>query len=251
MTITIPPRFCGPPGYGNGGFACGSFAARIEGPAEVTLRSPVPLAAPIALEARADGSFAATGPDGGLIAEVRAAAALAELEPPARPDPAQAADASADSPFRGPRHAYPGCFVCGPEHPDGLAIHVGTLAAEAELFADSFTIPASLEAAPGEADPAVAWSTLDCPSYVPPLWSDVPVLLGRLTAEHLAPLPVEQPLVAVSWPLGEEGRKLHSAAAVLDAEGRMLARSRALWIRLREPLVNSRRLPAAQSRSSS
>jgi hypothetical protein len=236
-TVSIPARFCGPPGWGNGGFACGTFAAPIEGPAEVTLRRPVPLAEPIALERRPDGSYGAIAADGELIAEVRAAPPLEGIEPPLRPSPEQAAAASADSPFRGPRHAYPGCFVCGPEHPDGLAIHVGTLPGDQEAFADSFTIPPSLAAAPGRADPAVAWAALDCPSYVPSLWGEVPVLLGRLTAEHLAPLPVGEPLVAVSWPLGIDGRKLHSASAVLDAEGRMLARARALWIRLREPLV--------------
>lgn len=236
-TASIPPRFCGPPGWGNGGFACGTFAARIEGPAEVTLRKPVPLAEPILLERRRDGSYAASDQGGELVAEARVAAPLEGLEPPARPTPEQAAAASVDSPFRGPGHAYPGCFVCGPEHPDGLRIHVGTLPGERAVSADSFRIDGSLADASGQAAPAVAWATLDCPSYVPSLWSDVPVLLGQLTTEHLAALPVEEALVAVSWELGIDGRKLHSASAVLDAEGRTLARARALWIRLREPLV--------------
>jgi len=40
-------------------------------------------------------------------------------------------------------------------------------------------------------------------------------------------------VVAVGWGLGGEGRKHLSASALLTADGRMLARARALWIRLR------------------
>src|SRR6202167_1670074 len=47
---TIPSRFCGPPGSGNGGYVCGRIAAYIDGPVTVTLRRPPPLATPMAVE---------------------------------------------------------------------------------------------------------------------------------------------------------------------------------------------------------
>ena len=54
-----------------------------------------------------------------------------------------------------------------------------------------------------------------------------------MTAELLEPIEVGQPVVVVGWSLGEEGRKNTSASALLDADGRLLGRARALWIRLR------------------
>jgi hypothetical protein len=238
-TLSIPQRFCGPPRWANGGFSCGSFAAGIDGAAEVTLRKPIPLDQQILIEADGDG-YTATGDDGELLAEARPAAALDGLRPPARPSIEEAAAASADSPFRGPDHTYPGCFVCGPQHPDGLEIFVGPLergADDPEAFADRFTIDPALAEDDGNAGPGLVWAALDCPSFVPPFWAYAPVLLGRLTAEQLEPVPTGESLVAVSWPLEIEGRKLHSASAVLDGDGQVLARARALWIQLRQPVA--------------
>ena len=48
--LVVAPRFCGPPGSANGGYASGLIAARLDGRAEVTLRRPPPLARPMAVE---------------------------------------------------------------------------------------------------------------------------------------------------------------------------------------------------------
>src|SRR5580704_13704704 len=47
--LTIPSRFCGPPGSGNGGYVCGRIAAYLDGQVTVTLRRPPPLATPMAV----------------------------------------------------------------------------------------------------------------------------------------------------------------------------------------------------------
>ncbi len=60
-----------------------------------------------------------------------------------------------------------------------------------------------------------------------------PSLLARMTAEVLEPVALGEPIVVVGWTLGQDGRKHESATALLSADGRMLARSRALWIELR------------------
>ncbi len=52
--LTIPPRFNGPAGVGNGGYVCGRIAAYVDGPATVTLRRPPPLDTPMKVE-RGDG----------------------------------------------------------------------------------------------------------------------------------------------------------------------------------------------------
>src|ERR1700721_1205699 len=45
--LTIPSRFCGPPGSGNGGYVCGRIATYLDGQVTVTLRRPPPLATPM------------------------------------------------------------------------------------------------------------------------------------------------------------------------------------------------------------
>ena len=54
--LTIPSRFCGPPGSGNGGYVCGRIAAYLDGPVTVTLRRPPPLATPLAVERGGESS---------------------------------------------------------------------------------------------------------------------------------------------------------------------------------------------------
>src|SRR5580704_18453806 len=54
--LTIPSRFSGPPGSGNGGYICGRIAACLDGQVTVTLRRPAPLATPLAVERDGDSS---------------------------------------------------------------------------------------------------------------------------------------------------------------------------------------------------
>jgi hypothetical protein len=71
-SIVIAPRFCGPPDSGNGGYVCGLIAACLDGPAQITLRRPPPLATPMTVER--DGQGAVRVLDGRtLIAGARSA----------------------------------------------------------------------------------------------------------------------------------------------------------------------------------
>jgi hypothetical protein len=82
--------------------------------------------------------------------------------------------------------------------------------------------------------PEMAWAALDCPSYVPALWSaDVPYLLAWTQAALDAPIPLGEPIVACGWPLGSDGRKQYTASALLSADGQILARARHLWVQPR------------------
>jgi hypothetical protein len=85
----------------------------------------------------------------------------------------------------------------------------------------------------------VVWGALDCPSYVPSMWNGGRMdtgaisLLGRLTAERLREIEVGEKLAVVGWPLGREGRKRHTATAIVNADGEIAARAMATWIELR------------------
>jgi hypothetical protein len=220
--VTIARRYNGPPESANGGYACGVAARLVDGPAEVSLRRPVPLDTPLDAERHDDGRVTVTL-DGELLATAEPTLPL-DLEPPYRPSLAEARAAMREGAHTPPCFGH--CFVCSATRADGLGVAFGALGGHPGLTA------AVLEHDEPLTDELV-WAALDCPSYTPAIWDAPPSLLARMRAEILAPVPDGEPLVVVGWPLRTEGRKHESATALLDVQGRMLARAEALWIRPR------------------
>jgi len=227
-TITIAPRFNGPPGSGNGGYTCGLMAARIDGPSQVALRTPPPLAKPLTLTTTADGVTLADGDT--LIGEARAAPF--DLTPPPAPSITEAR--AAVRRYVGLRdHRYPTCFVCGAGRPahDGLDLFTGPVEGRA-MVACTWVPGGDLADADGRVAPEFIHAALDCPSY----WSlpragDMAALLARLTASIDAPTPkVGEELIVAAWPIRSDGRKHIAASALYDGDGAVIARSEALWI---------------------
>jgi hypothetical protein len=229
--LSLDSRYNGPLSSANGGYACGIVARHVDGPAEIALRRPVPLGVPLDAERHDDGHVTLHH-DGELLAEGDPALPL-DIEPPYRPSVAEAREA-ARAGWDGRPAAFATCFVCAPDRPDGLGLHFGALPSRPDMTGALLIADATLPAEDGVLAREIAWAALDCPSYTPPLWDRrQPSLLARMTAEVLEPIALGEPVVAVGWTLGSEGRKHHSATALLAADGRLLARSRALWIELR------------------
>jgi hypothetical protein len=223
--LVIEERFNGPPASANGGYACGLVARLVDGPAEVSLRRPVPLGRELRAERHDDGRV--TLHDGDVLIAEGGPALPLDLEPPRRPTLAEARGASGSAWEE--IGDFGGCWVCSESREDGLGVSFGAL--------DGETTAAVLEAGePGEElDAQIVWAALDCPSYTPELWdAERPSLLANLTAEMREPVPAGEPLVVVGWSLGSDGRKHRSATAVLGPDGRTLAVASALWIQLRE-----------------
>ena len=216
--LTIEARFNGPDGSANGGYTCGRIAELLGGRAQVTLRAPPPLQQPLAVERDGDGIRIVDGET--LIAE--AVPATVELEVPAAPSFEQAETASARYPGL-QEHAFPRCFVCGPERKpgDGLRIFAGPLGDG--RFAANWQ--------PAEVRPELVWAALDCPGAIAVGFPDRgETLLGRFAVD-IAELPEPgERCVVLAWPLGEEWRKLYAATALYGGDGRSLARGRATWI---------------------
>jgi hypothetical protein len=229
-SLILDGRFNGPPTTANGGYACGAVARHVDGPAEVTLRRPPVLDTPLQVVRDAGGHVRVLEDDGALVAEARPAD-LTGVFPPLRPTLAEAREAMRGHPPLG--HLLWNCFVCGHAREDGLGVCFGPLAAAPRMTAAVLEADATIPQHDGALAPEIVWAALDCPSYTPEVW-DVkrPSLLGRMAAELLEPVPAGEPLVVVGWPLETEGRKHRSASAILDPSGRVLARARALWIRL-------------------
>lgn len=217
-SLTIGARFNGPDGSANGGYTCGRIAALLGGGAEVTLRSPPPLERALAVER--DGDRLRVVDAETVVAE--AVPGSVEIDVPEAPPWEEAEAASARYPGFA-EHAFPRCFVCGPnrEPGDGLRIFAGPLGDGS--FAATW--------APAEVRPELVWAALDCPGAIAVGFPDRgETLLGRfaVTIDEL-PQPGER-CVVLAWPLGEDGRKLYAATALVGADGRPLAKARATWI---------------------
>ena len=218
MEITLPRRFRGPLTSANGGYACGRLAAFVDADeVEVTLRLPPPLDRPLAVEV--DGGQARLLDSEALVAEARPAPVGVDAPAPVS---AQVAEESRDRHVRGSSPAFGECFVCGVRD-DGLQIRVGPVAGREPLHASPISLP--------ESRPEIVWAAIDCPgAYAVGAEGRGDIVLGRMTARvNRVPEAGEQ-CVVTSWPLGEDGRKLHAGTALFDESGELLAIASQTWI---------------------
>jgi hypothetical protein len=225
VEIVIDPRFNGPPGSGNGGYTCGLVARHAGEPVEVTLRLPPPLGRPLAVTV-GDGRTVVHDGDA-LVAEAVPAAVELELPDPIGLD--EAREAAARYPGFA-QHAFPTCFVCGPDRSDGLRIFAGPVEAR-ELVAAPWRPDPSLAAEDGTVADEFVWAALDCPGAFAVGFSERgETVLGRLAARIGRAPAAGEPCVVVGWPLGEEGRKLYAGTALFSTAGDVYAVARATWI---------------------
>jgi hypothetical protein len=227
--VVIDERYCGPPDSANGGYACAMVARELDGPAEVTLRSPPPLGRPLRVEADGDRMLLLGG-EGQLIAEGRPA--RVEVEVPETVSLEAAVRAASRYPWR-EHHPYPTCFVCGPrrEAGDGLEIFPGPVEG-AEVYAAPWTPDPSLGDVDGHVRPEFVWGALDCPGgIVTDLFGGVGrILLGRLSADLRLPVVAGRDHIVQAWPISRQGRKMHTATALFAADGTLCAVAVAVWI---------------------
>jgi hypothetical protein len=208
-------------------------AGEIDGPAVVSLRRPPPLERPLDLDRRPDGSVALLEGDE-LVAEGRNA--TVELELPAVVSLEEAREAQ-PRPGMLEKHAYPGCFGCGPDRAEGDALRMfaGVVPGREEL-ACVWTPDRSLADANWKVADVFVWAALDCPSG----WAasaTAPIVLARLAARIDAPLRAGEPYIAMAWEHRRDGRKHFTACVLASDAGGPVAVSEALWIELRDPSV--------------
>jgi hypothetical protein len=226
--LVIDRRFRGPATSGNGGYSCGIVGALTgDGPAEVTLRLPPPLERPLGVAGTTEAIEVRDGD--ALVAEARPAEL--DLAPPrtVTVDEARAAEARF---FGDVDHPFPECFVCGPGRTqgDGLLLRPGQVGGE-QLVATVWTPDASLADGDGLVHPEFVWAALDCPgAFAVELVGRGTRVLGRLAVRIDRRPRAGEEHVVIGWPLGGGGRRQEAGTALLDAEGRLLAVGRAVWI---------------------
>jgi hypothetical protein len=235
--IVIAPRFCGPPGTANGGYASGLLAQQAGGIVRIRLERPVPLATALQVHALPGDQLELR--DGEARIALAEPATL-ELDVPPAPTYVEAIEASRR--YVGLHaHAFPGCFVCGTDRhrPDGLRIFAGAMvpaedhATEPEglaRVAAPWVPDLSLGAEDGKVRAEFMWAALDCPGYFAARSDGVPMLLASFTAHVDRRVHVDEACVVVGWRLRGEGRKHEVGTALYDEDGILCARARALWI---------------------
>ena len=231
--LVVPARFNGPARSGNGGFVAGSLADVVPDSGrrtvEVTLRRPPPL--DTALGVTTEDGVTTLGDDAGPVATARVVEESLDAVDEVPPD--VAADAMLRYPGLG-HHPFPTCFACGPERAegDGLRIFPGPVGGDRGHVA-SVWVPH-----PGHDDVATTWAALDCVGG----WSEDlegrPCVLGRMTARVDALPVVGEPHVVVGRHLSTEGRKSFTASTLFDADGRVVAVARHIWIQVDPALFN-------------
>ena len=233
MEILIPGRFNGPAESANGGYAAGSLAQFLDGPAAVRLHAPPPLDRPLRIEDE-EGVLAAY--DGEVLVMTAEAAEL-EMELPEPVSVQEALGAAAGFPgweF----HGAPTCFVCGPdrEPPEGLRIFPGPVGREgtvAALWQPSDAVGDER----GFVPELVMWGVLDCPGAWAGRAADpegMPYFpaLGSMTASLDEPVSVGEQLVVMSWYQATEGRKIRTEAVVYSEDGTVKGRARHIEIKV-------------------
>jgi hypothetical protein len=234
-SLSIARRFCGPPGSGNGGYACGRLAGYIEGPATVRLMRPPPLE--VDLDVVRLGAEVELRQGDQVIA--RAWSGGPGIEVPPAPDPESARQrreryAGLD------RHAFPGCFVCGVdrEEGDGLQIHAGPESRSEDAphhVACTWTPHTELCDSAGVVPAHFVWSALDCPSGWAFLsFTEEVAVLGEFSVEILGSPHCGREYIVAGWELGRDGRKCMTGSALYEADGEILARARATWITIQD-----------------
>jgi len=241
-TLTIEPRYNGPPDSGNGGYVAGRLGEALlrsvgeptVGPGvpwvEVTLRQPPPLADTMHLES-----------DDGLLTARHGQTVIATArllsEPPdiAEAVPAVSVDAArrAEAGYLGlDKHPFPTCWVCGPsrlEH-DGYDLRPGLLAEG--VTACTWTVGTNAADDTGAVGAAAMWAALDCPGAWTALQGETVIVLGRI-AVHVGAVPrVGDTCTVMGRLLGHDGRKSFTATTVYGADGAVLARGVATWIQI-------------------
>ena len=226
-SLYIPSRFNGPVGYGNGGYSAGVIAGLLGGPAEVSLRRPVPLDTALQV-VREDGGAVRVLDGDALVAEGRAAEVY--VEPPAPVDLDEARRATRR--YRGSsENLFSRCFVCGRAREDSFEVFAGPVEGR-RLVASTWTPPPWSADSSGRVLPEFVWAALDCPTYFAAYMEEESVVsfLVRLTARVDADVRAGVEHVVIAWPLETDGRKRHAGSALLSGEGETLAVASALLV---------------------
>ncbi|PCJ14620.1 MAG: hypothetical protein COB04_14740 [Gammaproteobacteria bacterium] len=237
-TITVSDRYCGPPDCANGGYVSGCLATYVGGDSvRIKLKAPTPLNTPLTVQREGDTWRLLAGE--GLVAEAWAHDLQIEVPDIASLESVQQAHQQCHGFVD---HAFPGCFVCGPERlNDGLGIFPGPVKNDQGFDSvASFWQPKDECYDPsGQLMTPFVWAALDCPTAFAALeyaenQALVPMVLGMLTVRRLKPITRQEGLIVHAWAQPGQGRKVAGYSAISSLQGECLAYAEAMWISIKK-----------------
>lgn len=214
---------------GNGGYVSGLVAEAIGGPAKVRLHAPTPLDKEIRLVSDTAGARLMDGDT--MLVEGEPLGKPLDLDPiPSPPSDAQIEACRAKFPTPD-AHMAPRCFVCGNLRDPADALHIcGGFDPSSQIAADHWVPAEDLADADGLIAARYLWAALDCPSFFGAgIGTGMSLLAGLAAAMQRRPAPGEA-LRVTGWPIYHDGRKHHAGSVMHDAQGRVIAVARALWV---------------------
>jgi len=230
--IIIDKQFCGPSDSGQGGYVCGRLGAFIDGGAEVTLRMPPPIGHELTVIGATNDRLQLRHQD---ILVADAAKTAFEMDVPDPPLFAEAVSASASYPGFD-HHAFPQCFVCGPqrEEGDGMRIFAGLVPGKQQV-ASPWIPDAYLAGDDGSVRPEFIWAALDCPGAMAVVvFARIRrIMLGKFAVKIEHPVKPGERCVVTGWAIGTNGRKIYTGTALFAEDGHLCAKARATWIELK------------------
>ena len=236
MQLEVARSYAGPPNMGHGGYVAGLLVTHLggEGPAQITLRRPIPLDTPLELDATGggDGERVELRHGDDVIAEGERLAAPLDLDVPPPPsfDEARAAEADSPSHYDG-RGVHPICFGCGAqrEHRDGLRIFAGPLTVDGQEQVAGIWRP---DDDVGTDPTTLTVAALDCAGAFAFIARGTRAgLLGRIVVDLPASTTVRpgDEVLVTGWQVGIDGRKMFAGTALFDDGGTLLASAKATW----------------------
>ena len=229
--VTIPDRYNGPPNSGNGGYVAGILAKYLSTSiSQIKLFSPPPLNA--ALNIIKNDVKVSLYHDSKLIAE--GTPSSLDLQVPYIPTQVEAKECSVRYPgFE--RHAFPRCYVCGPDRAihDGLRLFTG-VSLDKRYVAAPFDTYDQLYDNEDKLKTEQIYAALDCPGAyaISQIDEEKIMVLGQITVEVIEPILKEEKLIVVGWYMGKERKKNYSGTAIVTTKGIVKAKANATWIEI-------------------
>ena len=130
------------------------------------------------------------------------------------------------------------CFACGHDNPQGMRLK---FVQEGNRFACRLRLGKRYTGPPGHCHGGIIATILDDAMSKLCKLRNVVAVTSKMTVEYIKPVPLNHPLRVESHELSQRGRRLTHVAEIFDASGKLLARSRGIFIIIDPKKVFARR----------
>jgi uncharacterized protein (TIGR00369 family) len=121
------------------------------------------------------------------------------------------------------------CFACGKDNPGGMRLKF-TLDTDGEGFVSRFNLSKRYTGPPGHCHGGIIATILDDAMSKLTKLRGVAAVTSQMKIDYLRPVPLHTPLRVHSRAVAKRGRRLIHAAEIVNESGKVLARSRGVFV---------------------